>query len=45
MSMEITNNYSDYGKGYTNTAKEGNVTIWRHCWTAPLMRYPMRREH
>ena len=26
MSMEITNNYSDYGKGYTNTAKEGNVT-------------------
>ena len=23
MSMEITNNYSDYGKGYTNTAKEG----------------------
>ena len=23
--MEITNNYSDYGKGYTNTAKEGNV--------------------
>ena len=24
--MEITNNYSDYGKGYTNTAKEGNVT-------------------
>ena len=25
MSMEITNNYSDYGKGYTNTAKEGNV--------------------
>ena len=26
MSMEITNNYNDYGKGYTNTAKEGNVT-------------------
>ena len=26
MSMEITNSYSDYGKGYTNTAKEGNVT-------------------
>ena len=26
MPMEITNNYSDYGKGYTNTAKEGNVT-------------------
>ena len=26
MSMEITNNYSDYGKGYTNTAKESNVT-------------------
>ena len=26
MSMEITNNYSDYGKGYSNTAKEGNVT-------------------
>ena len=26
MSMEITNNYSDYGKGCTNTAKEGNVT-------------------
>ena len=26
MSMEITNDYSDYGKGYTNTAKEGNVT-------------------
>ena len=26
MAMEITNNYSDYGKGYTNTAKEGNVT-------------------
>ena len=26
MSMEITNNYSDYGKGYTNAAKEGNVT-------------------
>ena len=24
--MEITNNYSDYGKGYTNTAKESNVT-------------------
>ena len=23
--MEITNNYSDYRKGYTNTAKEGNV--------------------
>ena len=26
MSMEISNNYSDYGKGYTNTAKESNVT-------------------
>lgn len=26
MSMEITNNYSNYGKGRTNTAKEGNVT-------------------
>ncbi len=26
MSMEITNNYSDYRKGYTNTAKESNVT-------------------
>ena len=26
MAMEITSNYSDYGKGYTNTAKEGNVT-------------------
>ena len=26
MLMEIINNYSDYGKGYTNTAKEGNVT-------------------
>ncbi len=26
MSMEIANNYSDYGKGYTNIVKEGNVT-------------------
>ena len=25
MSMEITNNYSDYGKGYTNTAKEISI--------------------
>lgn len=26
MSMEITNNYSDYGKGYTNTAKDDGMS-------------------
>lgn len=26
MSMEITNSYSDYAKGYANTAKESSVT-------------------
>lgn len=26
MSMELTYNYSDYGKGYTSTTKESNVT-------------------